>query len=1154
MKRAQRLGLTLFLLMFATVGPMHAVERSTAAGLVASWSFEEARGRLIPDQSGHEIHLSVTAGNLAKGVCGSGLELDSRHGYASAASNESLAPSTAIALEAWVKLRALPAVEIATVIRKDGCYSLRFSNGRLGFVLWFNGNPVTLSVGKADWQADRWYHLAATYDGQMAKLFVNAMEEGAAKRPKTEPIRTERSNCCIGGQNGQNRFPGMIDEVRIYNRPLTPREIQVSFQRGLACLASQRDLAVARRRIGNDFPVLKKPARKVEMLQDGFLWIDAEDFADYGGWKMDTQFVQFMGSAYLIAPGLGVPVGDASTDIEVPKAGTYRLWVRAKNWYVSAGPGQFQVWVGGQPSTRTFGKADTEEWLWQDGGEFRLPAGRTRLVLHDLTGYYARCDALVLTTDLQYTPPERPQDLRRERNRLAGLPLEPAPGGEFDVIVVGGGAAGSCAALAAARTGAKTALINDRPVLGGNASIELGVPINGAASQHTNARESGIIEEAGRIKARYGYQKMSGPFQLLAEKEKNLKVICNQRVYEARMTEPQRIGAVLAVDTLTGSIFRYQGKLFIDATGDGWLGYFAGAKFRHGRESRDEFNESHAPSQADEINMSGCLMGELCLSYRAENRGKPTPYNAPAWAAKLPRPEEFGRRIKGLGGDWWLEREGTIDTLWQAEKSRDELIRISFGYWDFLKNRWPERREAANYGLAFVPFTEGKREGRRLIGDHILTQDEVLAATMFPDRISYGGWPMDVHHAKGIYSGREGPFHCNDHTPIYSIPYRCLYSVNIDNLMMAGRCISVTHIALGSVRVQGTLSAIGQAAGTAAAMCVQQGLTPRQLGQQRIGTFQQLLLKDDQYIPGIRNEDTGDLARRAKLIASSAAAGDEFGRDQVRKIEGHELGMPRAVMFPRGLTERLDTVGVFLRSDHKKPVEVTLHLREADDAADFSATSDLAVAKATVPPGTESPVEFSVNCRPKRPFVWVWLPKSEGLTWSLSERAPLGSCRAYGGGDSRSWRVVKGQYHAFYTRPPLLSPADYRADNVVNGVSRIVDKTPNLWASDPSQPMPQWIELGFAGPTRCNTVSLTFDTDMNAPFHTTPIVPECVRDYTLSCWKDSQWVALAHETGNFQRRQVHRFPTVTTTKLRLTVLATNGDRSARVFEIRAYEE
>ncbi len=1124
-------------------------------GPVAAWDFDQVQGRCLADRSGHGNQLNVMGGSLTKGLSGSGLDASGRHGSVSALSQESLAPRGALSLEVWIQPRQLPTQSdsLATILRKEGCYSLRFAGARLGLVLWFDGAPVTLTGKKSDWQPGQWYHVVATYDGRHSRLYVNGSEDAHAARPAPQPLDAAATNCHVGSAGSQSRFGGVIDELRIYGRALAPDQIAAAYQRGLQTLAAEKDKPVATRQITYEFPVLKKPPRKVEMLQDGFLWIDAEDFADYGQWKLDTQFVQFLGSAYLIAPDLGQPLADAVTEIVVPKAGTYRLWVRAKNWYRPHSPGQFQVLVGEQKSS-IFGQAQTEDWVWEQGGDFALSAGPVRLALHDLTGYYARCDALVLTTDLNYQPPNEPEPLRRERNRLAGLSLEPLPAGEFDVIVVGGGAAGSCAAIAAARTGAKTALIQDRPVLGGNASVELGVPINGAGSGHRNARESGIIEEAGRIKACYGYPKMSEPLQILAAQEKNLKVFFNQRVIAAKMIDAQRIGGVLAVDTLTGVVSRYQGQMFLDATGDGWLGFFAGARFRHGREARSEFNESHAPQQADQINMSGCLMGELCLSFRAENVGKPVSYTPPPWAAKLPPPEQFGRKIKGLGGAWWLEREGTIDTLWQAEKSRDELLRISFGYWDYLKNHWPQRQEAANHALTFVPITEGKREGRRLIGDHVLMQNEVLAGTMFPDRISYGGWPLDVHHAKGIYSGPEGPFHSNDRVPIYSVPYRCLYSVNIDNLLFAGRCISVTHIALGTVRVQGTLAAIGQASGTAAALCAQQGLSPRQLGQQRIAELQQRLLKDDQYIPELRNEDPRDLARGARLAASSTARGDEFGRDHVESEAGHELKMSRAVIFARGVTEGLDSIHLRLQSEHKKPVEVTLHLGQSDEPTETGPTASLAQVQVQVPARHNGWVEFPVRVALCKPYVWAWLAKAEGVTWSLMARSPEGAMRAYGGGGKQAWKIAKRECHAFYTQPALVYAADYGVANVINGVTRIIDKTPNMWASDPQESLPQWIELNFPRKTSLSSVLLTFDTDMNAPFHSVPIVPSCVRDYVLSYWDGGQWVEIARETGNFQRRRVHRFPAVSADKLRLTVLATNGSKSARVFEIRAYRD
>ena len=289
-----------------------------------------------------------------------------------------------------------------------------------------------------------------------------------------------------------------------------------------------------------------KPPRTVKAVQPGFLWIDAGDFADYGGWKLDTQFVHLVGSAYLLAPGVGVPVKDATTRIDIPNPGKYRLWVRSKNWHRPEAPGRFQVLVHERPAAPVFGTADTEAWIWQSGGEFDLPAGPVRLTLHDLTGYFARCDALLLTTDLRYNPPHAVEAIVKERSRLTGLSLDPAEGGQYDVIVVGGGAAGCCAAIASARLGARTALIHDRPVLGGNSSIELGVPIDGAGQPHPNARESGIIEEAGRIKARFHYVKMSEAFLILAQQEKNLSVFLNRRVIGADMQsspgDPRRRG------------------------------------------------------------------------------------------------------------------------------------------------------------------------------------------------------------------------------------------------------------------------------------------------------------------------------------------------------------------------------------------------------------------------------------------------------------------------------------------------------------------------------------------------------------------------------------------------------------------------------------
>ncbi len=901
----------------------------------------------------------------------------------------------------------------------------------------------------------------------------------------------------------------------------------------------------------------RKPHREVRETVPGFVWIDAEDFADYGGWWIDTQFVAFMGSAYLIAAGICDIVDDATTEAHIASAGRYRLWVRSRNWFPENSPGRFKVAINGEAAGKIFGMAPEPMWLWEDGGEFDLPAGKVRIALQDLTGEYGRCDAIVLTTDLGYTPPDAMEAIAQERARLTGLSLEPTDAGEYDVVVVGAGTAGCCAAIASARLGAKTVLIQDRPVLGGNASIELGVPPQGASAKNPNARESGIMEEALRITVERDYPLVSDAFRELTSAETNLTVMLNRRVIAAEMGKGGRIAAVRAIDTLHGRISRARGRQFIDCTGDGWLGFYAGAEYRLGRESREQTGEELAQEAPDNITMSGCIMGRQALSFRAEDSGGPSPYTPPPWAAKLPPAEEFGRTIKSLtGGNWWLEHEGTVDDLNDPEHARDELIRITFGYWDFIKNRWEDRAKAVNHALVHVPIWNAKRETRRLIGDYVLTQQDVQAGRVFPDRISYGGWSIDIHHPRGIYSGKEGPYHFDPRVPIYTIPFRCLYSKNIANLLFAGRDMSVTHVALGTVRVESTLATLGQAAGTAGALCIRHGADPRGIYERHITELQQTLLKNDQYIPETKNEDPDDLARGAKITASSSSENQFFRREDVLKDDdAHELTTTRAVMLPTGSEPRVGTAWLLLRSKKAEPVDIEARLRGAAAQGDFSSSIDIATAKATVRPGAERWVEFDFGATVKEPFFHISLPAAKGVEWRLMKTAPAGSCRAYGGTASKPWTPHEGQYYAAATEPPRALPLDMRAENVIDGVARIVGKQTHVWSSDPTKPLPQWIELDLGEPKRFNVVQLTFDTDMNLRWPAKPLAKQCVRDYEIACDDGAGgWRTLASVKDNFQRWRPHRFPSVTARKVRVTITRTNGDPAARLFETRLYAE
>lgn len=1135
-----------------------------ARDVIGAWSFDEVEGALTPDASGHASDALVREAMLVKGVRGTALGVLGGQTQVRVPHAPSLSPAEALTLQAWVRLDSPAMSGMPSVIRKEGCYALRFDargGRRPGAIVWVDGQPQRLTASEREWVADRWYHLAATWDGTHLRLFVDGEEDGASPAEVVGPADTLMSHVVIGPGDGHGAFSGAIDEVCIHDRALTGAEIAAAHEAGRAEIQTRADVQIESTPVGERTSSGRLPGREVRMVEDGFLWIEAEDFDDYGGWALDNEFVHLMGSPYLIAAGIGTPVDDATVRVELPEGGTWRLWVRARDWLPEFSPGTFGVAVDGEPVGPALGEADHDRWAWVAVAEVPLEAGEHELALRDATGYYGRCDALLLTTDRDYVPPADVAQIEAERARLTGRSLEPEAVGEFDVIVVGAGVAGSCAALAAARHGAKTALIDDRPVPGGNASSELGVPISGASCCHPNARESGIVEELLGLKARYGYPRMSGPIRRAVDAEPNLQLFLNQRVVDVEMADENTIRAAKAMHTMTGEYSLYRGRVFIDCTGDGWVGFYAGAQFRFGREARSEFGESLAPEVPDEITMSGCIMGQ-CVGYRAEDTGEPVAYEPPPWAPRFESAERFGRNPRGFAtGQWWLEHPGTIDDIEEAERARDELIRITFGYWDYIKSVWPERERARTFGLAYVPIHDAKRESRRLVGDYTLTQSDVTEGRVFADRISYGGWPLDVHHPEGVYSGPEGPFDFDPRVPIYTIPYRALYSANINNLLMAGRDVSVTHVALGSVRVQGTLGTLGQAAGTAAAMCAEQQSTPRDVCERHITTLQQALLRDDMYIPHLRNEDPADLALEASVTASSTMSRLTFGREDVEPGDAHELFTSRAMMLPRGgqgqgqghTVDRLQAVNLLLSSERDAPVPLTLHLRQAADFADFSATRDLATAQAEVPPGERTWVRFELDRPLDAPYVWVWLPRTEGLSWHLMESGPLDSCRAYGGGEDGRWTVREGERYAIYAEPPVATVVNAAPQQVINGVTRPVGDRLNMWASDPAEPLPQWIELAFEEAVALDTVHLTFDTDLDARRRPSPTARECVRDYELSCLVEGRWRTVAEVEGNYRRKRVHRLDTVDgASALRLTVHATNGAPEARVLEIRAY--
>jgi len=442
---------------------------------------------------------------------------------------------------------------------------------------------------------------------------------------------------------------------------------------------------------------------------------------------------------------------------------------------------------------------------------------------------------------------------------------------DADVAVVGGGMAGLCAAVAAARRGARVVLMQDRPMLGGNASSECRMHICGAdrSGRIPHMRETGLLEEIRLANLFENPHRSFSVWDLLllrvAQSESRLTLLLNCSCTDAEM-EGSRIRAVSGWQLTTQTRHIVRATLFADCSGDSVLAPLTGAPWRMGREARSEFGESIAPEVADSK-----TMGMTCL-FQARPWPTPQPFIPPPGTPRFERCDELPYGASGHGyweyGYWWIELGGEQDALHDTESLRDELHRLVLGIWDHIKNSGAHP-ESANWALEWIQMLPAKRESRRYEGDHLLTQHDIEAGGPFPDVVAYGGWPMDDHDTAGFRAcalGRKATLFHPAPSP-YGIPYRCLYSRSIENLFFAGRNASCTHAAMSSTRVMGTCAVMGQAVGTAAALAIRRGLTPREVGTSAIGELQQMLLQDDAYLPGVPRR-YAPLTRDASLLAS----------------------------------------------------------------------------------------------------------------------------------------------------------------------------------------------------------------------------------------------------------------------------------------------
>ncbi len=562
------------------------------------------------------------------------------------------------------------------------------------------------------------------------------------------------------------------------------------------------------------------------------LFVECESFDDKGGWVVDPQFVEQMGSPYLMAHGMGEPVENASTTIQMPSSGTYHVWARTTDWAPGnwKAPGRFKIWLGENKLEKTMGTY--KGWGWQYAGKVNASGGPVLLELEDLTGFNGRCDAVYICN--RYRAPTNQQaylpDLRNRMTVSEEIPVETL---EFDLVVVGGGIAGCAASIAAAEQGLKVALIHDRPVLGGNASSEMRVHTLGIY---------GYFERILKMLDTEHYPNGS-PDALVDEKKRHdnmerytgIKQFLQYRAYRAN-TVDQLITSVDARHTETGNQIRFSAPYIVDCTGDGWIGYWAGAEYLYGREGSGEHGESWeeygalwSPDSADNK-----VMGASVL-WRTFESDSACEFPEVPWAKKV------AGNYSASQGTWHWE---LISEKWHqvdnGEQIRDHMLKAIYG--SFFNEK--KKAGTENLKLEWVSYLLGKRESRRLVGDYLYTFNDARNSTSFPDAVVTEKRAVDVHYRQDEQQEdlpgflTEAMFFRGSQ---YYIPYRSLYSKNIRNLFMAGRCFSCSHIGLGGPRVMRTTGQMGAAVGYAAALCTEHSCSPRELYEQHLEAYLRLI-------------------------------------------------------------------------------------------------------------------------------------------------------------------------------------------------------------------------------------------------------------------------------------------------------------------------
>ncbi len=585
--------------------------------------------------------------------------------------------------------------------------------------------------------------------------------------------------------------------------------------------------------------------RRVAMFE---LFLEAESFEEKGGWVVDTLSFEKLHSAYLMAHGMGKSVADASTGFVLRSSGKFSVWALTRDWTAVWGAkqsaGRYQILINGRALDTVLG-TNGPDWAWQKAGSIELKEGEHTISLHDLTGFNGRVDAIYIT-DSAAAPSSKVSDIDEMRRRLNWKQIEQADK-EYDLVVSGGGVAGVCTAISASQSGVKTLIITDRPVLGGCNSSEVRVCLGGRTKTKPYKNIGDVVRAISPVRGNpvlYAPEHFEDHRKLNALSVYGVDVKLNTAVTDVEM-EGGKITAVICTDVFTGKKLRIKAKLFSDCTGDGVVARKAGAEVMYGTDSRADFGEKLAPVQGHNT-----VMGHS-IRWLALNKGEKCDFPDIDWGLHF----DEDTYLKCFCGDWEQETGFNRNMVEEIEYIRDYGLRAIYSNWAYQKHHCAEKEKYQNMDFHWVSAVGGKREGYRVKGDYILTQADLEGKTSYEDGTASITWGIDIHYPEPINAEQFGEafrsfaYHIN--TPVLcAVPYRCLYSKDVDNLFLGGRLVSASHVAFSAVRVMRTLGMLGEVVGLASKICTQESCSPREVYSKYLDKLKALMeqgveIKDD---------------------------------------------------------------------------------------------------------------------------------------------------------------------------------------------------------------------------------------------------------------------------------------------------------------------